>query len=176
MTPMKLTREQIMEIQPHRDPILLVDEVLELVPGDYVIGRFYVDPEMPVLKGHFPGDPTLPGVYTMEASGAFKGRYHVLAGKLSPGKQTGTGELRIAALLHRVRRDGITEVLLALSTDLEGDATAAYIAEKLRDGKVNITRLAFGLPCGSGIAYADALTLRRAINGRQRVTDSEDEL
>lgn len=115
-------------------------------------------------------------IYTMEASGAFKGRYHVLAGKLSPGKQTGTGELRIAALLHRVRRDGITEVLLALSTDLEGDATAAYIAEKLRDDKVCITRLAFGLPCGSGLAYADALTLRRAINGRQRVTDSEDEL
>lgn len=69
MTPMKLTREQIMELQPHRDPILLVDEVLELVPGDYVIGRFYVDPEMPVLKGHFPGDPMLPGIYIMESAG-----------------------------------------------------------------------------------------------------------
>ena len=69
MTPMKLNREQIMEIQPHRDPILLVDEILELVPGDYVIGRWYVRPDLEVLKGHFPGDPTLPGVYTMEASG-----------------------------------------------------------------------------------------------------------
>ena len=69
MTPMKLTREQIMELQPHRDPILLVDEILELVPGDYVIGRFYVDPEMAVLKGHFPGNPMLPGIYIMESAG-----------------------------------------------------------------------------------------------------------
>ena len=69
MTPMKLTREQIMEIQPHRDPILLVDEVLELVPGDYVVGRWYVRPDLEVLKGHFPGDPTLPGIYIMESAG-----------------------------------------------------------------------------------------------------------
>lgn len=69
MTPMKLTREQIMEIQPHRDPIMLVDEITELVPGDYAIGKWYVSPDLDVLKGHFPGDPTLPGVYTMEASG-----------------------------------------------------------------------------------------------------------
>lgn len=113
-------------------------------------------------------------IYTLEASGAFKGRYHVLSGKLSPGKQTGISELRITALLHRIRLEGIKEVLLALSTDLEGDATAAYIAEKLNDEAVVLTRLAFGLPCGSGVSYADALTLRRAIHGRQRVIEAED--
>ena len=114
-------------------------------------------------------------IYTIEAAGAFRGRYHVLAGKLSPGRQTGTSELRIAALIHRVRSEGVKEVLLALSTDLDGDATASYIAEKLRDDKVTLTRLAFGLPCSSGIAYADSLTLKRAIQGRQRVTDVEEE-
>lgn len=114
-------------------------------------------------------------IYTIEAANAFKGRYHVLAGKLSPGRQTGTAELRITALLHRVRRENIKEVLLALSTDLDGNATAAYIVEKLREADVRVTRLAFGLPCGSGVAYADALTLRRAIRGRQQVTDLEEE-
>ena len=69
MEKLSFTREQIMEIQPHRDPIMLVDEITELVPGDYAIGKWYVRPDLDVLKGHFPGDPTLPGVYTMEASG-----------------------------------------------------------------------------------------------------------
>ncbi|MBQ9693924.1 MAG: recombination protein RecR [Kiritimatiellae bacterium] len=112
-------------------------------------------------------------IYTLEASGAFRGRYHALMGKLSPGKQTGISELRIAELPHRIQSDGIQEVLLALSTDLEGDATANYIAEKLKSTNVRLTRLAFGLPCGSGVAYADPLTLRRAITGRQSVTDTE---
>lgn len=115
-------------------------------------------------------------IYTLEASGAFRGRYHALMGKLSPSRQTGITELRITALVHRVRQEGITEILLALSTDLEGDATAAYIAEKLRDYPVRLTRLAFGLPCGSGVAYADALTLRRAIRGRQLVLDESETL
>lgn len=112
-------------------------------------------------------------IHTLEASGAFRGRYHALMGKLSPGRQTGVGELRVAALAQRVRAEGTREILLALSTDLEGDATAGYIAEHLRDTGVRVTRLAFGLPCGSGIAYADPLTLRRAVSGRQRVEPEE---
>ncbi len=117
-------------------------------------------------------------IHTLEASGAFKGRYHALMGKLSPSRQTGIGELRISALVQRVRAEGIKEILLALSTDLDGDATAGYIAERLKDTDVRLTRLAFGLPCGSGIAYADPLTLRRAVSGRQMLetipTDKED--
>lgn len=105
-------------------------------------------------------------IQMIESSGAFHGRYHALMGKLSPNRQTGVGELRVTALLHRVRQGGIHEILLALSTDLEGDATASYIAERLKGTGVKITRLAFGLPCGSGIAYADPLTLRRAVSGR----------
>lgn len=110
-------------------------------------------------------------IHTIETAGAFRGRYHALMGKLSPGRQTGVGELRIAALVQRVQAEPIREVLLALSTDLEGDATAGYIAERLRSSDVRLTRLAFGLPCGSGVSYADPLTLRRAVQGRQTVED-----
>ncbi len=111
-------------------------------------------------------------IHTLEAAAAFKGRYHALMGKLSPGRQTGIGELRIAALIQRVKRENIQEILLALSTDLEGDATASYIAERLKGTGIRLTRLAFGLPCGSGIAYADPLTLRRAVSGRQIVEEA----
>lgn len=108
-------------------------------------------------------------IAAIEASGAFSGRYHALMGKLSPGRQTGIGELRVSALVQRVEHEPVREILLALSTDLEGDATAGYIAERLKECNVRLTRLAFGLPCGSGIAYADPLTLRRAVTGRQAV-------
>ena len=110
-------------------------------------------------------------IHTIETAGAFRGRYHALMGKLSPGRQTGVGELRIAALVQRVQAEPIREVLLAISTDLEGDATAGYIAERLRARDVRLTRLAFGLPCGSGVSYADPLTLRRAVQGRQIVEE-----
>ena len=105
---------------------------------------------------------------TIESAGAFRGRYHVLGGKLSPVRRLGPEKLRIAELKDRIAREGFTEVLLALSTDMEGDATAGYLAEILRawpsdEKPVRVTRLAFGLPADSGVAYSDPLTLRRAI-------------
>lgn len=107
-------------------------------------------------------------VVTIESSGGFRGRYHVLAGKLSPARRCGPDKLRIAELKDRIAREGFGEVLLALSTDMEGDATAGYLAEALRafpsaSAPVKVTRLAFGLPADSGVAYSDPLTLRRAI-------------
>jgi recombination protein RecR len=101
-----------------------------------------------------------------EASGAFRGRYHALGGKLSPARRMGPGKLRLAELQDRVVREGVQEVLLALSTDMDGDATAGYIAELLKGTWVRVTRLAFGLTADSGIAYSDALTLKRAIVNR----------
>ena len=108
-----------------------------------------------------PGD-----ILSLERSGGFKGRYHALLGKLSPAKQTGPAELRLQALAARVAEGRVREVLLALSTDMEGDATAGFIAEMLRPRGVRVTRLAFGLPADSGVGYSDALTLKRAIGGR----------
>lgn len=105
-------------------------------------------------------------IVSIEAAGAFRGRYHALGGKLSPSRRLGPEKLRLRELADRVRVEGITEVLLALSTDMEGDATAGYIAELLHGSGAKVTRLAFGLPVDSGIAYSDPLTLRRAIANR----------
>lgn len=110
-------------------------------------------------------------VVTIEASGAFRGRYHVLGGKLAPARHLGPEKLRLAELKDRIAREGIREVFLALSTDMEGDATAGFLAEMLRAwpsaaAPVRLTRLAFGLPADSGVGYSDPLTLRRAISSR----------
>jgi len=105
-------------------------------------------------------------IFSIERSGGFNGRYHALMGKLSPSRQSGPSELRLGALAERVARGGVKEVLLALSTDMEGDSTAGYIGELLRPSGVRVTRLAFGLPADSGVGYSDPLTLKRAISGR----------
>jgi len=105
-------------------------------------------------------------IVTIESSGAFRGRYHSLGGKLSPVRHMGPERLRFAELRERVASESITEVLLAVSTDMDGDATAGYVSEMLRPSRVKVTRLAFGLPADSGIAYSDPLTLRRAIVNR----------
>ena len=106
-------------------------------------------------------------IVSVESSGAFRGRYHTLGGKLSPARHMGPEKLRIAQLVSRVKGEGVREVLLALSTDMDGDATAGYIAEVLRDSEVKVTRLAFALPAAARIAYSDPLTLKRAIIGRR---------
>jgi len=106
-------------------------------------------------------------IVQIERSGAFNGRYHALMGKLSPSRQTGVSELRLQTLAERLRDGGVCEILLALSTDMEGDLTAGYIREMLKPLGIRVTRLAFGLPADSGVGYSDPLTLKRAIKGRQ---------
>jgi recombination protein RecR len=109
-----------------------------------------------------PGD-----ILLIERSGGYRGRYHALMGKLSPMRGEGPRELRVKELLERVRGEGFREVVLALSTDVEGDSTAGYVAELLREAGVSVTRLAFGLPARSGVAYSDPVTLARAFEGRR---------
>ena len=106
-------------------------------------------------------------IVQIERSGGFNGRYHALMGKLSPARQTGVSELRLQALVERLRDGQVREILLALSTDMEGDLTAGYISEMLKPLGLRVTRLAFGLPADSGVGYSDPLTLKRAIKGRQ---------
>ena len=106
---------------------------------------------------------------TVEKSGAFRGLYHVLGGKLSPLNGVEPADLRIAELENRLKTEPIREVILALGTDVEGDATGVYLARKLSGRGVMITRIAHGMPAGSGIDYADELTLGRALEGRREI-------
>lgn len=104
-------------------------------------------------------------VLPIERSGAFRGRYHCLGGKLSPLDHVTPADLRIAGLMARVRPD--MEVILALGCDVEGDATAHYLAAELKGKGCRITRIAQGLPAGGGLEHADDLTLLRAMQGRR---------
>ncbi len=106
-------------------------------------------------------------VLSLEKSGTFRGRYHVLGGKLSPLNGVGPEDLRIAELEKRLESGGVSEVILALGSDVEGDATAHYLARRLGSSGVRLTRLAQGLPAGSGLEFADELTLSRALEGRR---------
>ncbi|GAA5483776.1 recombination mediator RecR [Haloferula sargassicola] len=105
-------------------------------------------------------------VISMERSGAFRGRYHCLGGRLSPLDNVTPEDLRIGPLLERIGSEGTEEVILALGSDVEGEATANYLADLLRT-KCRVTRLAQGLPAGGGLEHADALTLARALEGRR---------
>ena len=109
-------------------------------------------------------------VLPLERSGAFRGRYHCLGGKLSPLDRVGPEDLRIPALLRRIETaEEEIEVILALGSDVEGEATANYLAELLRGKNCKLTRIAQGLPAGGGLEHADELTLLRAMQGRRSV-------
>jgi recombination protein RecR len=106
-------------------------------------------------------------VMTLERSGVFKGLYHVLGGSLSPLKDVGPDELRIRELVDRVRAGGFREAILATNPDVEGEATAVYLARLLKPLGLQVTRLAQGIPAGGDLEFTDDLTLQRAIEGRR---------
>ena len=105
-------------------------------------------------------------IITLEKSATFRGKYHVLGGKISPLNGVEPEDLRISDLEQRLVREPIKEVVLALGTDVEGDATSSYLAKRLARQGLKITRIAHGLPAGSGLEFADDLTLSRALEGR----------
>ena len=108
-------------------------------------------------------------VATIEKAGVIKGRYHVLGGAISPLDGIGPDDLRVQELLDRVERDGVTEVILATNPNLEGNATAMYVAAMLKPFGVTVTRLASGLPVGGDLEYADEVTLSQALEGRREM-------
>ena len=107
-------------------------------------------------------------LWAMERGGAFKGRYHVLGGTLSPLDAIGPDQLRIPQLLHRMRDDGVTEVILALNATVDGQTTAHYIADVLSGFEVSITSLAQGVPIGGELDYLDDGTIGAALKARKR--------
>ena len=106
-------------------------------------------------------------ILPLERSGAYRGQYHTLRGKISPLDNVGPEDLRIRELLERLGAGCFTEVILALSSDVEGEATGNYLAEVLADfSEIRVSKLAQGIPAGGGLESADELTLMRALQGR----------
>ena len=110
----------------------------------------------------------VPDLVAIERSGAFRGTYHVLHGKLSPIHGVGPGDLNLAALRARVEAGEVAELILALPNDVEGEATCHYLTEQLATGReLKTSRIGFGLPSGGGVLYADSVTLKSALEGRR---------
>ena len=109
-------------------------------------------------------------ILSIEKANSFRGKYHVLGGKISPLNGVEPEDLRIGQLEARLASEPIREVVIALPTDVEGDATSFYLAKRLAARGVKVTRIAHGLPAGSGLDFADELTLTRALEGRREMS------
>lgn len=115
-------------------------------------------------------------VIAMERSGEYHGLYHVLHGVISPMNHVGPDDLRITELVSRVAAGGVEEVIMATNPDTEGETTAMYLSRLLREFGVKITRLAYGIPVGSHLEYADDATLMRALEGRREMVSNRPSL
>ena len=109
----------------------------------------------------------VPDLVAIERSGAYRGRYHVLHGKLSPIHGVGPEQLNLGPLVRRLQGGEIRELILALSNDIEGEAPCHFITEKIPAGAVKVSRIGFGLPSGGGVLYADSVTLKSALEARR---------
>jgi recombination protein RecR len=109
-------------------------------------------------------------IISLEKSGTYHGKYHVLGGKISPLNGVEPEDLRIAELESRLKKEPVKEIVIALGTDVEGDATSHYLAKRLGRAGLKITRIAHGLPAGSGLEFADELTLTHALAGRREMS------
>ncbi len=109
-------------------------------------------------------------ILSIEKSGSYHGKFHVLGGKISPLDGVEPGDLRIAELEQRLDDGHIKEIIVALGTDVEGDATSHYLAKRLARPGLKVSRIGFGLPAGSGLEFADELTLNRALEGRREMS------
>src|SRR5690349_5418869 len=108
-------------------------------------------------------------ILPLEKTGAFRGRYHALGGKISPLDHVGPEDLRINELLQRIDQENITEIIFALPADVEGESTTNYIVDLLKNKSVMLTRIARGIPAGGGLESADELTLSAALSGRTKL-------
>ena len=108
-------------------------------------------------------------ILSLEKSNTYRGHYHVLGGKISPLNGVQPEDLRITELENRLAKGTVRELVIALGTDVEGDATGYYLAKRVAREGLRVTRLAYGLPAGTGLEFADELTLSRALDGRQEL-------
>jgi recombination protein RecR len=109
-------------------------------------------------------------ILPLEKTGAFRGRYHSLGGRISPLDHVGPEDLRIKELLDRFDKEKFSEIIFALAADVEGEATTNYLVDLLRDKPVSLTRIARGLSAGASLESADELTLQQALSGRTKLS------
>ena len=113
-------------------------------------------------------------INTIEHTGDFKGLYHVLGGVISPIDGLGPEQLTIGKLLHRIKKDAVGELIIATNPTVEGETTALYIVNLLKDSTVTVTQLASGLPAGGDLEYADRLTVSRSLKGRRTILEAAE--
>ncbi|MBM4155766.1 MAG: recombination protein RecR [Lentisphaerae bacterium] len=161
------TADLISALQGLESQVRLCSTCGAMTPADRDPCRICTDPRRETRSLCVVEDPS--DIASIEASGAYQGRYHALMGRLSPMRGEGPRQLRVEALVRRIGDERIEEVILALNTDAESESTAQWLASKLAALGVKVSRIAYGLPVGSGIAYSDPVTLQRAIAGRMRM-------
>lgn len=161
------TAELIAALQGLESQVRLCSTCGAMTSADRDPCRICTDPRRATQALCVVEDPS--DISSIEASGAFQGRYHALMGRLSPMRGEGPRQLRVEALVRRIGEEKIEEIILALNTDAESESTAQWLASKLAALGAKVTRIAYGIPVGSGVAYSDPVTLQRAIAGRMRM-------
>lgn len=161
-----LCKEVIAALQDVGEKIVLCSRCGGLTPVDEDPCRLCTDPSRDSAMLCVVEDPS--EILLIENAGGYRGRYHALMARISPMNQEGVDDLRMEALIRRLDSEPIQEVILALNYDVESDATASFIRDMLADRGIRISRPAMGLPAGSAIAYSDAVTIARAIRGREQ--------
>lgn len=136
-----------------------------LIDADQTVSPLYSDPERDKTTVAVVAEPF--DIIMLEKTSLFKGTYHVLGGLISPIDGIHPEHLHIDALIRRINKDGVKEIILATNASVEGESTAMYLQQQLEGSGAKITRLARGMPVGVDLAYTDLLTLGRALEGRQ---------
>ena len=108
-------------------------------------------------------------LYSIERTGGYKGLYHVIMGAISPLDGVGPDEIKVGGLLKRIEHDSIEEVIIATDPDMAGETTAMYLSRMLKPMGIHVTRIAYGIPVGSDIEYADDMTLMKSLEGRREI-------
>jgi len=133
-------------------------------PCDYCSDNGYSDELLCIVEEPF-------NIASIEKTGIYKGKYHVLLGALSPLKGVGPDELKLDKLIDRIKKGNFKEIIIATNPTVEGEATAHYLAKILKELQIKLTRLAMGLPVGSDIDFADQVTIKKSLEGRTEIKE-----
>ena len=150
-------------IRAVKDGLAFCRECRNVAEGD--LCEFCLDPKRDRTKILVVEEPST--LYAIERAGGFRGLYHVLLGTLSPLDGIGPSDIKIDELVERVKRGGVEEVIVATNPTIEGEATAIYLTKVLKPYGVRVSRIAYGIPVGTDIEFADEVTLIKSIEGRR---------